>query len=247
MASSARMLLPLCCDSDAVIVVPLQCCLACWLVAGTITAGWLLFLHFLNIRIPLAVWQELLQCHCHCAIVPNTVTIALLAQDFWGFWHLVDWFFIFINLGMPSLAASWQVLPQWCCHCCSLCCCKLLHDKSCYQHHYQASWCCFCNWCLVLGIMVVGAVAWCCCCCNQQHCCLVLLLLPCLHHFAITSAILISGAWPLPSITTIAVNHHYHCRPSTIDGCCHHCHCQPMPYPSLPFDCCICHHHDCCC
>jgi len=117
---------------------------------------------------------------------------------------------------MPSLAVQ-QALLQCSCRCCSFfLLLQLLHGNTCCQHHCQASWCCFQNWCLVLGIMVVGlslgvaaavisnTAAWCCCCFPVSityHC-------QCHPHFwHMAIAIHCHPSQLLPPTITITANH----------------------------------------
>ncbi len=113
------------------------------------------------------IFQNLDTITCNATAACNIVAIALVMLAFWCCCHLVDCFlFLFINL---ACLAVWHVLLQSHCHCCSFALTNshLLHSNTVSNVTAAASWCCFCQpitrkmpgRCLLLGVMVVGAVA----------------------------------------------------------------------------------------
>ena len=172
----------------------------------------------------LAAWQGPLQCRCHC-----TTTLLPFCHDCAGFGAVSTWlivlFFIFINLGsLAARQAAAMPLPlmQLCCCISPLAARQHLLPTSTPQHHDAFSINPSPGRCVMLGVMVVGVVAWC-CCCNQQRC-LVLLLLP------------VSVSFPLPFPSTFLA--HRHPLPSTFQSVAItvavHCHRSHHPLTSLP-------------
>jgi len=145
----------------------------------------------------------------------STVAILPCLRWFWCCFHLLIIFsFIFINLGLLAVRQA-AAMPLPLMH---LCCC--ISPLAAWQHLLpipmslpQRHDAFFTNQspgrCFLLGVMVVGVVAWCCCC--------LVAVASCLGRFAIVISIPISDT--LPAIAIIVSVH---------------CHYRRRPLPSLP-------------